>query len=136
MSQPKGYEKLQLNTCFRSKEDIDKLILILKNRYDLISYSFKDNKNYFGVSIANESKYSFTSIIQPYLNKTVKSPSAQFKPLMNLYLNPHFQLSKLVKGNRYYSTKGVNSIVASYSNPVNLKSAIYKENLKKSGIYR
>ena len=136
MSQPKGYEELQLNTCFRSKEDIDKLILILKNRYDLISYSFKDNKNYFGVSIANESKDSFRSIIQPYLNKTVKSSSAQFKPLINLSLNPHFQLSILVKGNRYYSTKGVNSIVASYSNPINLKSAIYKENLKKSGIYR
>ena len=40
-------------------------------------------------------------------------------------------------GNRYYSIKGSSTpLVASYSNPVNFKTIIYKENLKKAGIYR
>lgn len=40
-------------------------------------------------------------------------------------------------GNRCYSTKGRSSpLVASYSNPIDLKTVIYKENLKKVGIYR
>lgn len=42
-------------------------------------------------------------------------------------------------GNRYYSTKGSGSstpLVASYSNPIDFKTVIYKENLKKAGIYR
>jgi hypothetical protein len=40
-------------------------------------------------------------------------------------------------GNRCYLTKGRSSpLVASYSNPIDLKTVIYKENLKKVGIYR
>ena len=62
-----AYGKLQIKTDLCRKEDIDKLIAILKNRFGFICYSFQCNKSYFGVGIAEESKDNFITIIKPYL---------------------------------------------------------------------
>ena len=63
---PSTYDKLELKTGLRRKEDIDKLIAILENRFGFICNSFQDKESYFGVSIAEESRDSFLSIIKPY----------------------------------------------------------------------
>lgn len=70
---PLAYYKLQLNTDLRRKEDIDILIDILANRFDLTCYSFQYNKSYFGLGIAEESKDLFIAIIKPYLYIIEKS---------------------------------------------------------------
>jgi hypothetical protein len=139
MSQPKSYEELKLYTGLRREEDINKLILMLKNRYGFICYSFQDKNSFYGIGIAKESKVSFRALVQPYLYKFEKSILGQEvkQPCINLSLNTKLALpSKLIKGNRYYSTKSSSLPIASYSNPINLKSVIYKENNKKAGIYR
>lgn len=73
LSQPKNYEELKLYTGLRREEDINKLILILKNRYGFICYSIKDKNSFYGIGIANESKDLFRSIVQPYLDSVEKS---------------------------------------------------------------
>lgn len=62
-----NYEELKFYTDFRRKEDIDKLIVILKNRFGLICYSFENRDSRFGIGIANESKESFITLIEPIL---------------------------------------------------------------------
>jgi group I intron endonuclease len=136
-SQPKSSEELKFYTGLHREEDINKLTLMLKNRYGFICYIFKDKNSFYGIGIANESKDSFRALVQPYLHKIENPLHEQVKPCINLSLNANFGLgNKLVKGNRYYSTKSSSLPVASYSNPINLKSIIYKENNKKGGIYR
>ena len=73
----KGYEEFNLYTGLRREEDINKLILILKNRYGFICYSIKDQNSFYGISIANESKDSFIALVQPYLYNIEKSIYAQ-----------------------------------------------------------
>lgn len=68
LSQPKNYEEFKLYTGLRREEDINKLILILKNRYGFICYSIIDKNSFYGIGIANESKDLFRSIVQPYLD--------------------------------------------------------------------
>ncbi len=124
-SQPNGYEELKLYTGLRREEDINKLIFILKNKYGFICYSFIDKNSFYGISIANESKYSFRALLQLYLYIILNSNSCASDPSkssINLSLNTKIGLPpKLVKGNRYYSTKGSSLPVISYSNPLNFK---------------
>ena len=69
---PLAYDKLQLNTDLRRKEDIDILIDILANRFDLTCYSFQ-YQSYYGLGIAEESKDLLITIIKPYLYIIEKS---------------------------------------------------------------
>lgn len=121
MSEPKSDEQLKFYTSLHKEEDVEKLIVMLKNRYGFICYSFKHNKSYFGIGIYNQSKDSFRALIQPYLYK-IK--------------NWHACADKF--SGQADKAKPCNSLAlpASYSNPVNLKSLIYKENQRKAGIYR
>ena len=47
---PLAYDKLQLNTGLRRKEDIDRLIAILTNRFGLTCYSFQ-YQSYYGLEV-------------------------------------------------------------------------------------
>jgi hypothetical protein len=49
-SLPLAYYKLQLNTGLRRKEDIDRLIAILTNRFGLTCYSFQ-YQSYYGLEV-------------------------------------------------------------------------------------
>ena len=70
-SHPNSYEELKFYTDFRRKEDIDKLIPMLKNRFGLICYSIsstgKNKKSYFGIGIADESKELFKALVDPFI---------------------------------------------------------------------
>lgn len=84
-SHPNSYEELKFYTDFRRKEDIDKLILILKNRFGLICYSFKNKKSYFGIGIANESKELFKTLVDPFILNW-KTDTRLVKSCNNLHL--------------------------------------------------
>lgn len=69
-----GFAKpgVRLATGLRKKEDIDKLIDILKTCFGFNFYSFQYNKSSFGLGIADDSKDSFITLIEPYLYKIKK----------------------------------------------------------------
>ena len=69
---PLAYDKLQLNTGLHRKEDIDRLIAVLTNRFGLTCYSFQ-YQSYYGLGIAEESKDLLITIIKPYLYIIEKS---------------------------------------------------------------
>ena len=88
-SHPNSYEELKFYTDFRRKEDIDKLILMLKNRFGLICYSIsstgKNEKSYFGIGIADESKELFKALVDPFILNW-KTDTRLVKSCNNLHL--------------------------------------------------
>jgi len=68
MSQPYNYGILKFKTNLTKKEDIYILIIILKNSFGIICYSYNDNKSYYGLGVADESKENFRTLIQPYIS--------------------------------------------------------------------
>ena len=88
-SHPNSYEQLKFYTDFRRKEDIDKLISMLKNRFGLICYSIsstgKNKKSYFGIGIADESKELFKALVDPFILNW-KTDTRLVKSCNNLHL--------------------------------------------------
>lgn len=104
LSQPLNYEELKLYAGLLREGDINKLILILKNRYGFICYSIKDKNSFYGIGIANESKYLFRSIVQPCLDSVEKSiyVEEEVKSRTSVSLNANFKAkpgNELVRGN-------------------------------------
>lgn len=127
---------IELSTNFSVNQDIKILINTLKNRFGLVCSIDVSTKNLYVIIVSKESVQILQNIVSPYIIPNFRykiglnnrSHSVYHKTLLGYYL-----------GNRFYSTSNnplQNSFAASYPNPVLLKSVIYKENLKKAGIYR
>lgn len=134
--------KIELSTNFSVEKNVDKsklIISILRDRFGLVcSIDICKNKNYV-VIISKESVKLFQEIVAPYIISSLK-----YKIGLDIYSNSYNHKTKLLirmtnsMGNRFYSTnnkpsKSYNpiSVASSYSNPILLKSIIYKENRKR-----
>jgi len=125
---------------FREK-DTEILIVALKDSFGLVCSIYKCNKNYYIVIIYKEYVKILQTIVSPY-----NIPDLKDKIGLNKMAKSYYSIACSNSfGKRFYSTMNKSSRspdnissepVTSYSNPVLLKSVIYKENLKKAVIYR
>lgn len=97
-------------------------------------------KDIFVIIINKESVKKFQTIVSPYIIPSLKykiglsnqSYSYYHKALLNNSLGKRFYSIN----NKASSSNNSSSAIVSYSNPILLKSAIYKENQNKTGIYQ
>lgn len=141
--------KVKLYTEFCKEKDVEKLINALKYSFGLVCSIDKSNKNLYVVIISKESVKKFQAIVSPYI-----LPNLRYKvglgTVSDSYYNRVCRIS-LPGHKRYYSTlkessphsssfsSSENSLfvpAASYTNLMDFKSVIYKENKKKAGVYR
>jgi hypothetical protein len=128
--------KIELSTNFSVNQDIKILINTLKNRFGLVCSIDVSTKNLYVIIVSKESVQILQDIVSPYIIPNFRYKIGLNNRSQSVY---HKTLLGYNLGNRFYSTSNnplQNSFAASYPNPVLLKSVIYKENLKKAGIYR
>ena len=138
--------KVKLYTEFCKGKDIEKLINALNDSFGLVCSMDKCKKNLYIVIIPKEYVKIFQAIVLPYVIPTLK-----YKIGLGTPSNYYYNKACYSFGNRFYSTMNKSSCcsysssssdnsssvpVASYINPILLKSVIYKENQKKVGVYR
>lgn len=130
--------EVELFTKFFKEKDLNKLIYILENSLGLVCTIYKSNKNYYVVTIPKEYVKILQAIVAPYAIPGLKNK-------IGLQVEPSYykRTINISTNKRCYSTipepsdpDNSFSIVVTYNNPILLKSVIYKENLKKAGIYR
>jgi hypothetical protein len=133
--------KVELSTEFCKEKDIEKLINALKYSFGLVCSIDKCKKNLYVVIISKEYVKIFQDIVSPYIIPTMK-----YKIGYTIARDTRREgaCSKSLPGyKRFYSTINKPSNcssssdnlssapAASYTNPILLKSVIYKENQKR-----
>jgi hypothetical protein len=133
-------QRLVIYTEFKNSNDLKSLSNILISKFGLYNIEgLYEDKNV--IFIHKESVEKLQALVAPhilpYLSYKV-GLSYKNTCLLSSSLKTLSDSNKIVKGYRYYSNSVDNSIsiIASYLNPFEIRSFIYKENKDKAGIYR
>jgi len=123
--------KIELYTEFTKTKDLDILISALKDYFGIVGHKYRNKTNYYTVVISLEEYVTkFQSRMSSY---NIPCDRYKFNKVSINYLNKRLYSSN----NKPNNSEGLSiEAVASYYNPFDLKSTIYKENLNKAGIYR
>ena len=123
---------IELPTEFTREKDIDILISAIKDSFGLVCKKYKNKKNYYTVFIPKEYETRLQFIISSY-----NIPCNRYKLNYNKISINNLTKRFYSSNNNPNSSQGSSTeAVASYSNSLDLRSTICKENLNKAGIYR
>jgi LAGLIDADG DNA endonuclease family. len=153
-------KQLAIFTSFKKSEDLKILVNILTIKFGIYSTEgIYEGKNV--ILINKESVKKLQTLVEPFILPSLKYKVGLSSKKDTCLLLPTEQHSfgpalkdrcssasatkslsdsnKLVRGHRFYSNNSVHnstSVIASYSNPFEIRDFIYKENKNKAGVYR
>jgi len=122
--------KIELYTEFTKTKYIDILVSALKDSFGIVGHKYRNKTNYYTVVISLEEYVTkFQSRMSSY---DIPCDRYKFNKVSINYLNKRLYSSN----NKPNNSEGSSiEAIASYYNPLDLRSTIYKENLNKAGIY-